>query len=208
MPLCSHWQDDSVGAYRGLLDASRYSAAGAGRAFVPRVTYREVTWLSLPSAPAKATPRQVIAIFTRELQAPALNYSDSSRPYVTHPPLPINPVPAIPVCSRTIPPFVTGLCFDAPLVCVPTVSPAIILPHVPSGTTALICLRPPVSLMSTALLCKFHFFLWLQSRSNLQKHLFPATRPASTSAMCRRLSTPSTLEHRPCPSPALLWVTV
>ena len=87
--------------------------------FVPRSTYREVTWIPLPSSQSRdsnAAQRQLVAIFSRELQAPALNFSNSTKPYTTRPPLSINPLPVIPVCSRTVQPLVTGLCFDAPLV--------------------------------------------------------------------------------------------
>ena len=208
---CRYWQNDRLGAFRGLAGATANTAAAANRLFVPRSTFREVTWIPLPSSlsssrDANAAQRQLVAIFTRELQSPALNLSNSSKPYTTRPPLPIHPLPVIPVCSRTVPPFVTGLCFDAPLVydTATTVSPVLNLIHSRSGTTALICLPRPVSRTSTAPLSKFLFFPSPQSPSNRPKLSSPTTQPGSTSGMCRRWLMPSTLECRQCGSRARL----
>jgi hypothetical protein len=80
----------------------------ADRAFVPRTTYREVHW-------ATTSSRHVVAIFTREIDA--FNSSlNASAARAAPPPAAIDPLPVIPLCSRKFPPFVLGLCFDAPLV--------------------------------------------------------------------------------------------
>jgi hypothetical protein len=111
--LHRHWQNDRVGAYRGLVNVAAHSPDDNKR-FVPRVTYREVTWVALSAFSGEnAAFRHLVAVFSTELDAPGnssltsnpRNFSDA-----------VEPLDVIPMCSRTFPPFVTGLCFEAPLV--------------------------------------------------------------------------------------------
>ncbi len=106
-----------MGVYRGLMSDSAFQAAAADatkRAFVPRTSYREVSWASV-SLSQTAFVGGVIAIFTREIEQ-FHTILNSSEPHTARPPTQLDPLPIIPVCSRTFPPFVLGLCFDAPLV--------------------------------------------------------------------------------------------
>ena len=107
--ICSFWQDDRAGSYRGLL---AYPATDSlQRAYVARKTFREVHWAAVAAAPGAD---RVVAIFTREILS--FNSSNSSVSNAAHHHAPIDPLPVIPMCSRKFAPFVLGLCFDAPLV--------------------------------------------------------------------------------------------
>jgi flavin-binding protein dodecin len=99
-----------------MSDAAFQAAAADAfkRAFVPRTSYREVSWASV-SLSQTAFVGGVIAIFTREIEQ-FHTILNSSALNTARPPTQLDPLPIIPVCSRTFPPFVLGLCFDAPLV--------------------------------------------------------------------------------------------
>ncbi len=174
--ICSFWQDDRVGAYRGLV---AYPATlNAQRGYVARKTFREVHWAAV--APSPGADR-VVAIFTREIHS--FNSSNSSASNTAPHHAPIDPLPVIPMCSRKFPPFVLGLCFDAPLVYVGPHALLWSLDRCP-GTTASTSLLLPVSLTSTALHCKHRFFLCLQHPSIPLKLSSRTMQHASTSATC------------------------